>query len=80
MQTILPLRQYGVIRKETNRFYLNFRPVSDKLFPVFLRRIVYRSSNNAKVLRALVGADVEEIVAKPRLNIVIFGLTIQMGR
>ena len=71
LQAVFPLGQHRVIGKHVDSFDLYRGPVSDKLFPVLFRRIGHRSSNHAKVFRALIRANVEQVPAMIDVILVI---------
>src|SRR5258707_13350067 len=63
LQAVFPFRQDGMILEQIDSVDIDSGPVSYELFPVLFRRIGQGRGHDAKVLRAFVGANIEEIAA-----------------
>src|SRR2546421_8396261 len=68
LQTVFPLCDDGVIRKQIDAFNLDGGSMSNELFPIFLGRIRNGRSHYPKILRAFVAANVEEVA--PMIDII----------
>src|SRR5712671_1496689 len=63
LQAVFPFRQDGMILEQIDSVDLDGGPVSYELFPVLFRWIGQGRGDDAKVLRAFIGANIEEIAA-----------------